>query len=106
MDGPTAIELVKTLAGMAVPALAGYTLAAFKKASKGDLGDLEARVENKFRERQAYIIDPLKAQIASQIASIEARLGDCITARELDAKFTALERRLDDLKAMIAAGRE
>jgi Tfp pilus assembly protein PilE len=102
MSGDTLLELVKTLAGMAVPALAGYTLAAFKKASKSDLGDLEARVENKFRERQAYIIDPLKAQIAS----IEARLGDCITARELDAKFTALERRLDDLKAMIAAGRE
>lgn len=102
MDGNTILELVKTLAGMAVPALAGYTLAAFKKASKSDLSDLETRVESKFRERQAYIIDPLKAQIAS----IEARLGDCITARELDAKFTALERRLDDLKAMIAAGRE
>ena len=102
MDGNTALELVKTLAGMAVPALAGYTLAAFKKASKADLTDLEARVESKLRERQAYIIEPLKGQIAS----IEARLGDCITARELDAKFTALERRLDDLKAMIAASRE
>lgn len=91
-------ELIQSILVAIVTGAAGYTLAAFKKASKADLSDLEARIEAKLRERQAFIIDPLK----TQLTMIEAKLADCITARELDAKFSALERRLDDIVALIA----
>lgn len=92
-----AVETVKMTLGAAITIALGYVLAAFRKASKEDVRNLEDRVEAKFRERQAFIIDPLKASIAN----LESKLTDCITARELDAKFTALERRLDDILAMI-----
>jgi len=91
-------ELIQSILVAIVTGAAGYTLAAFKKASRADLADLETRIEAKLRERQTFIIDPLKAQLTM----IEAKLADCITARELDAKFTALERRLDDIVALIA----
>jgi hypothetical protein len=91
-------DIIQSLLVATVTGAAGYTLAAFKKASKTDLADLERRIEAKLRERQVFLIEPLK----SQLASIETRLSDCITARELDSKFTALERRLDDIVALIA----
>lgn len=91
-------ELIQSILVAIVTGAAGYILAAFKKASRADLSDLETRIEAKLRERQAFIIDPLKAQLTM----IEAKLADCITVRELDAKFTALERRLDDIVALIA----
>lgn len=95
-------ELIQSILVAIVTGAAGYTLAAFKKASKADLSDLEARIEAKLRERQAFIIDPLK----TQLALIETKLADCITARELDTKFSALERRLDDIVALIARRNE
>lgn len=95
-------ELIQSILVAIVTGAAGYTLAAFKKASKADLSDLETRIETKLRERQAFIIDPLRAQITA----IETKLADCITTRELDTKFSALERRLDDIVALIARRNE
>jgi hypothetical protein len=46
-------------------------LAAFKKASRGDLEQLEKRVNEKLRERQALVIEPLKASITT----LEGRLS-------------------------------
>lgn len=90
-------ESIKQIFGLIVTAVAGYMFAAFKKASKTELETLEKRVDEKLRERQALVIEPLKAQLAT----LEARLSDCITTRELDAKFSALEKRLDDILAMM-----
>ena len=90
-------EILQSLLGAIVTGAAGYMLAAFRKASKSDLADLETRIETKLRERQVFLIDPLKGQLST----IENKLADCITARELDSKFTALERRLDDIVALI-----
>lgn len=90
-------ELIQPLLVAIVTGAAGYTLAAFKKASKADLIELEQRIEAKLKERQVFLIEPLKGQLSV----IESRLSDCITARELDGKFTALERRLDDIVALI-----
>ena len=96
-------ESIKQLFGLIVTAIAGYMLAAFKKASRGELEALEKRVDDKLRERQALVIEPIKAHIIT----LESRLSDCITVRELDAKFSALEKRLDDILAMMQAkGRE
>lgn len=92
-------ESIKLILGFIVTSIAGYMLAAFKKASKGELEALEKRVEDKLRERQTLVIEPIK----SHILAIESRLGDCITARELDARFSALERRLDDILATMQA---
>lgn len=91
-------DIIQSLLVATVTGAAGYTLAAFKKASKSDLMELERRIEAKLKERQVFLIEPLKAQLSL----IETRLSDCITARELDAKFSALERRLDDIVALIA----
>jgi hypothetical protein len=91
-------ELAQSALVAIVTGAAGYTLAAFKKASRGDLKALEDRIEAKLRERQSLVIEPLKAQVST----VETRLLDCITARELDAKFSALERRLDDIVQLIA----
>lgn len=90
-------DIIQSLLVATVTGAAGYTLAAFKKASKADLIDLEKRIEAKLKERQVFLIEPLKAQLSL----IESRLSDCITARELDSKFSALERRLDDIVALI-----
>jgi hypothetical protein len=91
-------ELGQSVLVAIVTGAAGYTLAAFRKASQADLRNLENRIEAKLRERQALVIEPLKGQVAN----FEARLADCITARELDSKFSALERRLDDIVQLIA----
>lgn len=90
-------ESMRQIFGWVVTAVAGYMLAAFKKASRGELEQLEKRVDDKLRERQALVIEPIK----TSITTLESRLSDCITTRELDAKFSALEKRLDDILAMM-----
>ena len=57
-------DLVQSLLVATVTGAAGYTLAAFKKASKTDLIDLERRIEAKLKERQVFLIEPLKAQLS------------------------------------------
>jgi predicted membrane chloride channel (bestrophin family) len=89
---------LETILTAGITGFAGYVLAAFRKASKADLAELERRLDAKLRERQTLVIEPLKAQLAL----IEERLAVAVTNRELDAKFEAIGKRLDDIVALIA----
>lgn len=97
MTSDTLLEFAKIVFTALVTGFLGYTVAAFRKASKHELKDLEVRLDAKLRERQTLIIDPIKAQLVN----LEGRLSETVTARELDSKFDALGRRLDDIVALI-----
>ena len=97
LTSETLSEFLKTLFAAVITGFLGYLLAAFKKASTADLIDLEKRMEGKLRERQALVIEPLK----QQLAVIEERLAGAVSSRELDSKFEAISKRLDDIVALI-----